>query len=290
VFWFFVALSLIGLVVLLDAQRRYGKAAWFLGGLAPLTLGLTALAYLVVRFLKKPGPEAPYPLAANGRAVVGGVILAVSAGLLFQVERMESDKQAQVQEARKQHAARVKAIAEMKDPYERAMARKEMKLPYTANLQEVPAGHAKFAAAQAELRTLSQESSKQRQPKPAESPTPRFDVVKVEEVKYEKNRFDPAQNVTVKVVIAERPVTAALVEQVARLALARRYDLPVSSMKFYDTLENANNAERLDSLSDAERKRYRNGLLGSYVLTNSGGELTVTPRGIADPQQKTIKF
>lgn len=289
--YFGIILLAASLWVIVDSQRRYGKASVLMAGLLPISLGLTGFIYAVYRAKKQPGPDAPYPAKGDWRVLVGASMALFVAGPLIAGTILEQQKEAEKLAAQQEHRERVSEIKGIKDPYERAMARKEMKLPYADDLKQVPKGHPSYAIAQAELSASSRrgraELLKQRR-LADKSRVPRYEVVEIKKVEYEKFQGEPAKHVTIRVVIHERPITATAIEKVARDALAQRYELPVLSMQIHDTVANASNADNLDSQSDAARKRYRAGLVGTYSIGN--GELNVMPAGVMDPNQKSVKL
>lgn len=156
---FMVALSV---VVLLDSQRRYGKASVLMAGFLPITMGLTGLLYLFFRHYKKAGPEAPYPLKADWRIAVSAVLFSFFSYAFVGGEKMRITEEAEKVQAQKQRLEQAKQIAKIKDPYERAMARKQAGMPYLNVLKEVPKNHPKFAAVQPELQTLLVAQAKER--------------------------------------------------------------------------------------------------------------------------------
>lgn len=152
---FLLILAGLSAWVLIDSQRRYGQASAFsslMGGLLPLTVGLTGLVYVVYRFFKKPGSDAPYLLKANFLVVFSALASLFTLWFLsYGGEQVEAERLAKEAAKKKQE----NSIAAAKTPYDRALIKKSFGRPYLEDLKRIPSNDPQYRAAQVELKKVA---------------------------------------------------------------------------------------------------------------------------------------
>jgi hypothetical protein len=271
--WIIPLLALTGLAILVDSQRRFGKAVWWLGALVPVTAGLTAVAYLVLRALREPDPDAPRGPRMDWRFAVGCVLLAALTGASFHQAFSIQERKAQVQASTARNSERGEAIARYADPYERALARKDEGLTYEWDLREVPVGHPRYADAQRLLAPFNRQRAREREAarKAEADRVPRHTVV--EDLPARRRGFGTA------VALKEGNVSVRGLTNLIRHLLLRGHGLGSSSIQIYDA-ENAAGLTQLYPLRPGELgggliANYRKGRL-TYILPGQGHPVTVS--------------
>jgi hypothetical protein len=265
-------MALTGLAILLDSQRRYGKAVWWLGALVPVTAGLTALAYLVFRALREPDPDAPRGTRMDWRFAVGCVLLAALTGATFHQAFSTQERKAQVQASTARNSERGEAIARLADPYERALARKDEGLTYEGDLREVPQGHPRHADAQRLLAPFNRQRAREREAarKAEAGRVPRYIVV--------ENQPARRKGFGLAVALKEGNVSVRGLTNLIRRLLLMGHGLGSSSIQVYDA-ENAAGLRQIYPLRPGELgggliADYRKGRL-TYLLPGQGHPVTV---------------
>jgi hypothetical protein len=270
--WIIPLLALIGLAILADSQRRYGKAVWWLGPLVPVTAGLAALAYLAFRAFRAPDADATGGAKADWRFAVGCVLLAALTGASFHQAFSTQERKEQVQASVAQNTERGEAIAKLADPFERAVARKAQGLTYELDLREVAAGHPRYADAQRLLAPFDRQRTREREAalKAEADRVPRHTVV--------RDRPGRRRGFGTAVALKEKIVGVRGLTNLIRHRCLVSQCREDASIQIYDA-ENAPGLTQLYPLRPGELgggliADYRNGRL-TYLLPGQGHPVTV---------------